>query len=92
MRKTSEDYRKDLSNARNKLETVEARVKVRLMSMVEQNPDAVIKESGEDKFKARCVTKSYIDQLSTDTMIEFIRRIEEHNANLEPYIQMSMYT
>ena len=91
MRKTSKDYRKELDNARNKVETLEARVKVRLMSMVEQNPDAVIKESGEDKFKARCVTSSYIDQLDTDTMIEFIRRIEEHNAQLEPYVQMRMY-
>jgi len=92
MRKTSKDYRKELDNARNKVETLEAQVKIRLMSMVEQNPEAVIKESGEDRFKAKCVTKSYIEQLSVDTMIEFIRRIEEHNAKLEPYIQMSMYT
>ena len=91
MRKTSKDYRKELDNARNKVDTLEAHVKIRLMNMVEQNPDAVIKESGEDKFKARCVTKTYIEQLSTDTMIEFISRIEEHNAQLEPYVQVSMY-
>ena len=87
MRKTSKDYRKELDNARNKVETLEAQVKIRLMSMVEQNPDAIVKESGEDKFKA----KSYIEQLSPDTMIEFIRTIEEHNAQLEPYVQVSMY-
>ena len=91
MRKTSEDYRKELDNARNKIDTLEAHIKVRLMRMVEQNPDAIVKESGEDKFKAKCVTKSYIEQLSPDTMIEFIRTIEEHNAQLEPYVQVSMY-
>jgi len=91
MRKTSKDYRKELDNARIQVESLEARVKIRLMRMVEDNPDVVIKESGEDKFKAKCVTKTYIEQLSTDTMIDFIRRIEEHNAQLEPYVQVSMY-
>lgn len=91
MRKTSKDYRKELDTARIKVESLEAHIKIRLMRMVEQNPDAVIKESGEDKFKAKCVTKSYMEQLDTDTMIDFIRRIEEHNAQLEPYVQVSMY-
>ena len=91
MRKTSNDYREELDKARTKVESLESRIKSRLVTMVEQNPDAIIKESGEDKFKAKCVNGSYIDQLSTDTMIEFIRAIEEHNTKLEPYVQMSMY-
>jgi len=91
MRKTSKDYRKELDNARNKIETLEAYIKIRLMSMIELNPDAVVVEKGIDKFKAKYVTKTWIDGLTTDTMIEYIRAIEEHNAKLEPYVQVSMY-
>ena len=91
MRKTSVDYRKELTNARTKMESLESQVKSRLVTMVEQNPEAIIKESGEDKFKAKCVTKSYIEQLDTNTMVEFIEAIEKHNAKLEPYVQAEMY-
>ena len=90
MRKTSVDYRKELTKTRTKMESLESQVKSRLMRMVEQNPEAIIKESGEDKFKAKCVTKSYIEQLAVDTMVEFIEAIEKHNAKLEPYVQLTI--
>ena len=91
MRKTSKDYRKELDNARIKVESLESHIKTRLVQMVEKNPDAIIKESGEDKFKAKSICGQYIEHLSTDDMIGFIRAIEEHNAKLEPYVQVSMY-
>ena len=91
MRKTSDEYQRELDQTRAKLESIESHIKARLMTLIEKTPDAIIKESGEDKFKAKCVNKSYIDQLSPDTIISYIRAIEKHNANLEPYVQMSMY-
>ena len=91
MRKTSKEYKTELESLRLRQEVIENRIKVRLVEMVEQNPDAIILERGEDKFKAKCVTKSWVEGLSTDTMIEFISAIEKHNSQLEPYVQVSMY-
>jgi len=90
MRKTSKDYTKELESLRSQQRALESRIKDRLVKMVEQHPDAIIKESGEDKFKAKCVTRSYIEQLDTDTMVKFIRTIEEQNAKAEPYVQLTI--
>lgn len=91
MRKTSNDYRKELNTARTKVESLEAHIKARLITLVEQNPDAIVLVKGEDKFKAKCVSKQWLEVLPVDTMIEYIRAIEEHNMQLEPYVQVSMY-
>ena len=91
MRKTSKDYRQELENSRRSVESLESQIKSRLITMIEQNPDAIVVEKGIDKFKAKYVTTSWIDGLSVDTMISYISRIEEHNAKLEPHVQMSMY-
>jgi hypothetical protein len=89
MRKTSKDYKSELNRLRTRQKALEARIKSRLVEMVERNPDAIVLEKGLDKFKAKCVTKQWIENLSLDTMIEYIRSIEEHNA--EPYIQTKLY-
>ena len=90
MRKTSKEYKKELESLRTKQQALESRIKDRLIKMVEKNPDVIIKESGEDKFKAKCITRSYINQLTPDTMVTYISAIEEHNAKLEPYVQLTI--
>lgn len=91
MRKTSEDYKKDLMKLRQSLESTEAHVKARLIHLVEKFPDAIVMEKGIDKFKAKSVTKTWIDGLSVDTQLDYIRAIEQHSAQLEPHRQITIY-
>lgn len=91
MRKTSNDYRKELTQARANLESIEAHIKSRLIEMTERFPDAIVEVRGEDKFKAKCVTKSWLDDLSIDTMLNYIAAIENHNASLEIVRQATIY-
>ena len=91
MRKTSNDYRKELSQARTTLDSVEAHIKSRLMTMVESFPDAIIEERGEDKIKAKGVTKIWLENVSVDMMINYIEAIEKHNASLEKVRQVTIY-
>jgi len=91
MRKTSKDYRNELDKSHTTLESLEAHIKSRLITMIEQFPEAIVLEKGIDKFKAKYVTKQWIEGLSVDTMISYISSIEAHNANLEPYVQAVMY-
>lgn len=91
MRKTSNDYRKYLSQARTNLESIEAHIKSRLMEMVETFPEAIIEVRGEDKLKAKCVSKTWVDNLSIDKMIDHIEAIEKHNESLEKVRQITIY-
>ena len=91
MRKTSKDYSRELTNLRQSLESTKAHIKSRLEHLVEKFPDAIVVEKGIDKFKAKYVTKAWIDGLSPDTMIEYIRAIEEHNSKENPVRQVSIY-
>ena len=91
MRKTSKDYRKELSGFRKSVESTEAHIKSRLVELVEKFPDAIVSKRGMDMFKARCLSKTWIDGLSTEVMLEYISSIEEYNAKSEPHVQVSMY-
>jgi hypothetical protein len=91
MRKTSNDYRKELTQARTTLESVESHIKSRLMELTERFPEAIVEQRGEDKFKAKCVTKSWLENLPTDTMLNYISAIENHNASQEKVRQITIY-
>ena len=91
MRKTSNDYAKEIKDLRTRLESSEAHIKARLIDLVEKYPDAIVLKKGIDQFKAKCVTKSWIDGLSVDTQVAYIRSIEEHSATLEKHRQVTIY-
>lgn len=91
MRKTSDDYKKELTSQRQSVVSTEAHIKDRLIHLIEKFPDAIVVEKGIDKFKAKYVTKSWIDGLSPDTMIEYIRSIEQHNAKENPVRQLTIH-
>ena len=90
MRKTSEDYKKELKNQRESVLSTEAHIKDRLIKMINKFPEAIVMEKGIDKFKAKYVTKVWIDGLSSDTMIEYIRSIEDHNTKVEGVQQLTL--
>jgi hypothetical protein len=90
MRKTSKDYKKDLKNLRQSLASTEAHIKDRLIHLVNEFPEAIVVEKGVDKFKAKYVTKLWIDRLSVDTMVDYISAIERHNAKEESVRQLTI--
>jgi len=91
MRKTSNDYRKDLNGFKKSVESTESHIKTRLIHLIEKFPDAIVVTKGIDQFKAKCVTKSWIDGLSVETQLDYILAIEEHTTSLEKHRQVSMY-
>lgn len=91
MRKTSKDYRRELSGFRTSVESTEAHIKSRLLELVEKFPDAIVSKRGMDMFKARCLSKTWVDRMPIETQLEYIESIENHNASLEPHVQVSMY-
>lgn len=91
MRKTSKDYRKEQKDLRQKLEASEARIKARLLQLIEKFPEAIVVEKGVDKFKAKYITKAWIDSLSIESQIDYIEAIEQHNAKQENFIQTTIY-
>lgn len=90
MRKSSVTYKKELDECRTKLESLESHIKDKLIKMIEKFPDAIVVEKGIDKFKAKYVTKTWIDGLSVDTMLKYIEAIEKHNKKSEPYVQATL--
>ncbi|MHA1168989.1 MAG: hypothetical protein ACTSRU_14265 [Candidatus Hodarchaeales archaeon] len=90
MRKTSEDYKKELKSQRQSVLSTEAHIKDRLFHLIQKFPDAIVVEKGIDKFKAKYITKTWVNGLSTDTMIEYIRSIEEHNAKESRVRQLTL--
>ena len=91
MRKTSKDYRKELSGLKKSVESTEAHIKVRLIHLIEKFPDAIVVEKGIDKFKAKYITKSWLDRLSIETQLDYIESIEKHTASLEKHRQVTFY-
>ena len=81
---------RELKSQRQSVESTESHIKDRLINMINKFPDAIVVEKGIDKFKAKYVTKAWIDGLSPDTMIEYIRAIEEHNAKKEGVRQLTL--
>ena len=91
MRKTSRDYRKELNGFKKSVESTEAHVLSRLLTLIEKFPDATVMRKGYGEFKVKNVSPSWIESLSTDTQLDYIESIEEHTASLEPHYQVSMY-
>lgn len=89
-RRTSQDYKRELEEARKKVKSLEANVKSRLLRMISDFPDAVIMKRDTETFTCRNVTKEWLDDQSPDTMIECIRNIEEHNALRQPHVQLEL--
>jgi hypothetical protein len=90
MRKTSSDYRKELSGLRKSVESIEAHIKDRLIFLINKFPDAIVVKIGIDEFKGRYLTKSWLDGLSVDEQLNYIASIEEYSKSLEPVRQLTI--
>ena len=91
MRKTSNDYRKELTTARNTLISIEEHIKDKLNKMVESFPNAIIMVHQEVPVKAKSLSKEWVNKLTPEEILDHITTIEEHNAKMEKVVQVSMY-
>jgi len=88
MRKSSSDYQKELNELRKGVKSIKAHIKARLIYLIETFPDAIVVKKGIDEFKAKYITKPWLD---VDTQISYIKAIEIYTESLEPFHQISMY-
>jgi len=91
MNKTSQDYQKDLLATRNKLDSLEAHIRVRFIKMIESFPDATVYHQDGNTFTCRQVSKEWLDNQPTDTMLACMRNIEEYNATRQPHVQLDLF-
>jgi len=91
MNKTSKDYQKELREGRMKLDSLESRIASRFVKMINLFPDATVYHKDGNTFICRNVTKEWLDNLTTDTMLVCMRNIEEHNALNQPHVQLDLF-
>jgi len=75
-RKTGFDYLKELTEIRRNMESLEAHVTERLMTLSRLHPEAVILKKSNDEFKAKSLNKYWVESASIETRIGYIRNIE----------------
>lgn len=91
MNKTSQDYRKELTEARAKIKSLESQIKDRLIKMIERFPESFVYYTEGIKFTCRQVTKAWLDNQTTDTLLICIKNIEEYNASQSPNKQFDLF-
>ena len=89
MRKTSNDYSKELQDLRTRTTALEARIKNRLVNIVKTFPDAIVELKDGVEMKARSMTSTWLDTLSTEDQLKYISAIEQHNLKQEKVRQTS---
>jgi len=89
MRKTSNEYSKELQDLRTRTSALESRIKDRLVKMVIAFPEAIVDKRENVEVKARSLTISWIENLSTEAQINYISAIEQHNLKQEKVQQIS---
>lgn len=80
-RKTAKDYLKEYRDNNEKQKALEARIKKRALELCKKYPDIDL-ELGHKKEKVRGIKSGEIhiyENLYTETYIEIMQRIEEHN-------------
>lgn len=92
MRKTSKDYRRELKDLREKIESLESHVRDRVLKLSKEYPDAVVwlSENG-DVLYGRDMIKEMVGGMAPEGLIEIIHMFEDHNASKQPYIQKTIY-
>jgi len=91
MRKSSNDYRKELNGFRKSVESTEAHIKARLIDLVEKFPEAIVSKHEGAEIKAKSLTPPWVAGISTDIQLDYITAIEEYTESLEPVRQMTIH-
>ena len=86
-RKTGKEYQVELYTTRIKLKSIENHIGDRLLELIAAFPDAIIHKTPIDEWKTKSITKIWMERLSVDEKIGYIKKIEEWNKSQELYKQ-----
>jgi hypothetical protein len=89
MSRTSKDFQRELMESIAKTKSLESGIKDRLIKLIRKYPDSVFMKKGIDVFYCRQLTKELVDNMSPETMLMYMRNIEEYNLSLQSTIQLS---
>ena len=89
-RKTSNDYRKELKELKDGMVSLESHINERLMELCKIYPDAVILKKSVDEYKAKSLTKLWIESVAIETRISYIESIEKWSSELQNVRQLEI--
>jgi len=89
-RKTASEHLKEYNKLNLSLESLEARIRVRLTELAKANPEAIILRMARTDIKAVTVTPEWIKTLSVVGQIEYIDTIERYVDTIQRGRQTSI--
>jgi hypothetical protein len=90
IRKTGQDYRKEMIDLQKSLESLDVHVTERLIELAKIHPEAIIVKKSCDEYKAKCLTKNWVEGLSMESRIKYIENIEKWSAELQKVQQLKI--
>lgn len=90
-RSKASDYRRQLEELTMKLETVKARIDLRLLTLCKEHPDVIVGHLNDTDIKASSIANpNYISRMSTEDCIDIIDKIEKYLEAQHPHKQTTI--
>lgn len=90
-RSKASDYRRQLEELTMKLETVKARIDLRLLTLCKEHPDVIVGHLNDTDIKASSIANpNYICRMSTEDCINTIDKIEKYLEAQHPHKQTTI--
>mgnify|MGYP001767014601 CR=1 FL=1 len=90
-RSKASDYKKQLEELTLKLETVKARIDLRLLTLCKEHPDVIVGHLNDTDIKASSIANpNYISRMSTEDCIDIIDKIEKYLEAQHPHKQTTI--
>ncbi len=90
-RSKASDYRRQLEELTMKLETVKARIDLRLLTLCKEHPDVIVGHLNDTDIKASSIANpNYISRMRTEDCIDTIDRIEKYLEAQHPHKQTTI--
>ena len=89
-RKSAQDWRKAYDDAKAKVTRVENQISERLLSLVNANPDVVVKTKEGADIKVGHMNTVFVAHITTAQRLDFIEQIEKHLADQHPHKQLTI--
>lgn len=96
IRMSAKDYREEYDNLTVKINALEARIAMRLLTLCKQNPDAPVARKPDSTTEGTIIyaksfkTSTAISYIPLDTKLKFIETIEKYLVDKHPHKQTSI--
>lgn len=92
-RKTGKEYRKERQELLEKITSLEIKIRTRLFKLITEHPDAIIGTISDNvQLKAKGLNNPYyLSNLSINTTLQYIEKIEQWLAKKHPYQQGKLF-